>query len=152
MVGPVVSQGQLVGGISFTRHRDEAAFDGEDLANLSALCLHLSTRLAMLRSGPVWLGPPQESGGGQDHHSSGRQQDVSVGLRSHRLTPRQTQIAELVAQGMTNAQIGAALWITENSVKQALKRMFRKLEVSSRAEMVAQLAGAVPPGANPFIQ
>jgi DNA-binding CsgD family transcriptional regulator len=42
--------------------------------------------------------------------------------------------------GRTNAEIGAELWITENSVKQALKRMFRKLDVSSRAQMVAQLA------------
>jgi DNA-binding CsgD family transcriptional regulator len=50
------------------------------------------------------------------------------------------QISELVALGRTNAEIGSELWITENSVKQALKRMFRKLEVSSRAEMVAQLA------------
>ena len=52
------------------------------------------------------------------------------------------QIAELVAQGLTNAEIGAAFWITENSVKQALKRMFRKLEVSSRAEMVARLSSS----------
>jgi DNA-binding NarL/FixJ family response regulator len=36
--------------------------------------------------------------------------------------------------------IGAALWITEHTVKQALKRMFRKLEVSSRAELVARIA------------
>jgi DNA-binding CsgD family transcriptional regulator len=50
------------------------------------------------------------------------------------------QIVELVAKGRTNAEIGTALWITENSTKQALKRMFRKLEVSSRAEMIAQLA------------
>ena len=56
-----------------------------------------------------------------------------------RLTPRELQIAELVALGRTNAAIGSELWITENSVKQALKRMFRKLEVSSRTEMVAQL-------------
>jgi DNA-binding CsgD family transcriptional regulator len=61
-------------------------------------------------------------------------------LNQNRLTPREIQIAELVAQGLTNAQIGAALWITENSVKQALKQMFRKLEVSSRTEMVAQLS------------
>jgi DNA-binding CsgD family transcriptional regulator len=59
-----------------------------------------------------------------------------------RLTPREAQIAELVAQGLTSAEIGAALWITENTVKQALKRMFRKLQVSSRAEMVAQLSGS----------
>ena len=46
----------------------------------------------------------------------------------------------MVALGKTNAEVGSELWITENSVKQALKRMFRKLEVSSRAEMVAKLA------------
>ncbi len=49
------------------------------------------------------------------------------------------QIANLVAKGLTNAEIGAELWITHNSVKQALKRMFRKLGVSARTEMVAKL-------------
>jgi DNA-binding CsgD family transcriptional regulator len=57
----------------------------------------------------------------------------------NRLTPRELQIAELVARGLTNAEIGAELWIAQNSVKQALKRMFRKLNVGSRTEMVAQL-------------
>lgn len=61
-------------------------------------------------------------------------------VRTDRLTPRELQIAELVALGRTNAEIGNQLWITENSVKQALKRMFRKLEVSSRAEMVARVS------------
>lgn len=37
------------------------------------------------------------------------------------------------------AKIGTALWISQNSVKQALKRMFRKLNVSSRTEMIWQL-------------
>jgi DNA-binding CsgD family transcriptional regulator len=61
-------------------------------------------------------------------------------MKTDRLTARELQIADLVASGQTNAEIGAELWITENSVKQALKRMFRKLEVSSRAEMVARLS------------
>ena len=116
MAGPIVSNGQLVGGVAFTRHRDEPAFTAEDLADLNALCLHFSTRLAALRSNLVTGGP-----------------------NCNRLTPRETQIAELVAQGLTNAEIGKTLWITENTVKQALKRMFRKLEVSSRAEMIAKL-------------
>ena len=116
-IGPIVRNNQLVGGIAFTRHRDDPAFDADCLADLSALCLHLSARLASLRS-----------------------KVVALELNCDRLTPREMQIAELVARGLTNRKIGAALWITENSVKQALKRMFRKLEVSSRAEMVAQLS------------
>ena len=99
-----------------TRHRHDSKFTAENLADLNALCLHVSTRLATLRSKPT-----------------------TITLSCDCLTPREAQIANLVAQGMTNKEIGAALWNTENSVKQALKRMFRKLNVSSRAEMVAQL-------------
>ncbi|MEA5449070.1 LuxR C-terminal-related transcriptional regulator [Leptolyngbya sp. CCNP1308] len=116
MAGPLVSEGQLVGGVAFTRHRDDGAFDADNLADLGALCLHLSTKLAALRA------------------------KQAVGLDCGALTPREAEIVELVAQGLTNKAIGAALWITENSVKQALKRIFRKLGVSSRAEMVAKLA------------
>ncbi|MEM1254502.1 MAG: LuxR C-terminal-related transcriptional regulator [Cyanobacteria bacterium P01_H01_bin.21] len=116
MVGPIVSQGELVGGIAVTRHRQDPKFTPENLADLSALCLHVSTRLAVLQVKPA-----------------------PVVFNKSCLTPREAQIAELVAKGMTNKEIGTALWITENSVKQALKRMFRKLNVSSRAEMVAQL-------------
>ncbi|NEQ96863.1 MAG: helix-turn-helix transcriptional regulator, partial [Cyanothece sp. SIO2G6] len=83
----------------------------------SALCLHFSTRLATLRS-----------------------QKIAFELDCNRLTHREAQIAQLVAQGLTNKEIGKGLWITENSVKKALKRLFRKLQVSSRAEMVAQLS------------
>lgn len=124
MLGPIISNGQLVGGIAFTRHRDQPAFNADNLADLSALCLHFSTRLVAMRTRSVVA-----------LHC-----DPSGNCEAARLTPRETQIAELVAQGFTSAEIGAALWITENSVKKALKRMFRKLEVSSRAEMVAKLA------------
>jgi DNA-binding CsgD family transcriptional regulator len=64
---------------------------------------------------------------------------ISNSLLASPLTPRELEIAELVGQGLTNAEIGERLWITQNSVKQALKRMFRKLKVSARAELVAKL-------------
>lgn len=115
MAGPIVSNGQLVGVVGFTRQQGMPAFDSQNLTDLSALCLHISTWVAMARL----------------------QQPL---LQTKRLTPREMQIASLVAQGQTNAEISAELWITENSVKQALKRMFRKLEVSSRTQMVAKLS------------
>ncbi|MBW4623230.1 MAG: LuxR family transcriptional regulator [Cyanosarcina radialis HA8281-LM2] len=117
MAGPIVSRGKLVGVVGCTRDRSMPAFDSQNLSDLSAICLHLSAWTATTRA-------PQRS------------------LESDRLTPRELQIARLVALGRTNAEIGSELWITENSVKQALKRMFRKLEVSSRAEMVAQLSAS----------
>lgn len=48
-------------------------------------------------------------------------------------------IAKLVAQGLTNAEICKQLWIEENSVKQSLKRMFRKLNISSRTSLISLL-------------
>jgi DNA-binding CsgD family transcriptional regulator len=115
MAGPIVSSGQLIGVVGCTREQSMPAFNTENLADLSAVCLHLSVWASTVRS----------------QHQS---------FKTDRLTPRELQIAELVALGRTNAELGTELWITENSVKQALKRMFRKLEVSSRAEMVAQLS------------
>jgi DNA-binding CsgD family transcriptional regulator len=117
MAGPIINRGQLVGVVGCTREKLMPAFDTQNLADLSAICLHLSVWAATVRSLPQ-------------------------SFRTDRLTPRELQIAQLVALGRTNAEIGNELWITENSVKQALKRMFRKLEVSSRAEMVAQLYSA----------
>ncbi|WP_434684116.1 helix-turn-helix domain-containing protein [Pseudanabaena minima] len=115
MAGPIVNSGQLVGAVGCTREKAMTSFDTQNLADLSAICLHVS----------AWIAT----------NTSQRRS-----LSSDRLTSRELQIAELVALGRTNAQIGIELWITENSVKQALKRMFRKLEVSSRAEMVGQLS------------
>jgi len=123
MAGPIVSRGQLMGVVGCTRDRSMPAFDTENLADLSAICLHLSVWAATVRAAKL-----------------SRRESPHQPLKTSRLTPRELQIAELVALGRTNAGIGRELWITENSVKQALKRMFRKLEVSSRAEMVAQLS------------
>lgn len=130
MAGPIVTQGQLVGAVGCTRDRSMPAFDAQNLADLSAICLHLSAWTATVRSRSVFTEKSQP-------HPF-RCDPLSERLRQ-RLTPRELQIAQLVALGRTNAEIGKELWITENSVKQALKRMFRKLEVSSRTQMVAQL-------------
>lgn len=124
MSGPIVADGRLVGTLNLARAKGSPAFTANDLADLSALCLHLSSKLASLRAKPKAM-----------ENSS---------LFASRLTPRELEIAELVAQGLTNAEIGEKLWITQNSVKQALKRMFRKLEVSARAEMVAKLQDTLP--------
>lgn len=122
MAGPMIEQGQLIGSVGCTRERSIPAFDAQDLADLSAVCLHLSGWIATVRfTQGAALEPQRQS------------------LSTCRLTARELQIANLVALGRTNSEIGSELWITENSVKQALKRMFHKLEVSSRTEMAAQL-------------
>lgn len=65
------------------------------------------------------------------------------------LSPREQEIATFVSQGLTTRQIAAKAFVSENTVKQHLKRIFAKTDVHSRAELVqliwaAKHGGPVP--------
>jgi DNA-binding CsgD family transcriptional regulator len=51
------------------------------------------------------------------------------------LTPSEQRIAELVAQGLQNREVAAALFVTPKTVEFHLRNVFRKLGVRSRAEL-----------------
>ncbi|HZU09487.1 MAG TPA: response regulator transcription factor [Pseudacidobacterium sp.] len=57
-------------------------------------------------------------------------------LRSD-LTARELEILEMLAKGLTNKQIGHALAISENTVRNHVNSIMEKLEVSDRTEAVA---------------
>ncbi|MBP2708514.1 response regulator transcription factor [Microbispora sp. RL4-1S] len=63
--------------------------------------------------------------------------------RPETLSRREVEVLRLVARGLTNADIGRALFITEATVKTYVTRIFAKLEVSDRtaAVMAAVRAG-----------
>ena len=56
------------------------------------------------------------------------------------LTEGEHRIAQLVAEGRTNREVAAALFLTEHSVATALTRVYRKLGVRSRAELARLFA------------
>lgn len=117
MTGGIVGNGKLIGTINFARLENTPAFNTHDLLKLSAVCNHFSACLAHLRN--------------ESNLINQKLQNL--------LTQRELQIANLVARGLTNAEIGRELWISENTVKKALKKMFLKLETNSRTEMVVKL-------------
>ncbi len=52
------------------------------------------------------------------------------------LTARELELLSFVASGLTNAEISRAMYLAESSVKTYLKRVYRKLGISSRAQAV----------------
>ena len=53
------------------------------------------------------------------------------------LTEREIEIARMVAEGKTNKQIALACFLSEKTIEANLSHVFRKLGVSSRAEVAA---------------
>ena len=66
-----------------------------------------------------------------------------LGLRrgsGEELTVSEQRVAELVAQGMSNREVAAALSVSTKTVEATLARVYRKFGISSRAELGGHMA------------
>ena len=68
------------------------------------------------------------------------------GPRANQLSPREREVVQLVAQGLTSRDMARRLTVTERTVNTHLERIRDKLGVRSRAEITAWL---MQPGVTP---
>ena len=60
------------------------------------------------------------------------------------LTPQELKIALLVAQGLTNREVAASLFLSPKTIEHHLSAIYRKLGIRSRTELVRHLADGEP--------
>jgi DNA-binding CsgD family transcriptional regulator len=73
-----------------------------------------------------------------------RAQLVGGPLTTSGLTRREREIVEKVRVGLTNREIGRDLGISTNTVRNTLARLFEKVGVSTRSELMGALTGEGP--------
>jgi DNA-binding CsgD family transcriptional regulator len=56
-------------------------------------------------------------------------------------------VAALVAEGHTNREVAAALYVTERTVEGHLTSVYAKLDVRSRAELAHRFSAGIEPSA-----
>ncbi len=66
-------------------------------------------------------------------------QSTAVRLEADGVTPREREVATLLAQGRSNPEIAEALVLSPYTVQDHIKNLFEKTGVSSRQELVARL-------------
>ena len=59
------------------------------------------------------------------------------------LTASERRVAHMAAEELSNKQIAQALFVTVKTVEMHLGRVYRKLDIGSRKELPAALAGRV---------
>jgi DNA-binding CsgD family transcriptional regulator len=154
--GPIdCSVAQLLGALPALLAPLPRARGGNDILALSLGAVPGESELAlalalMRRAATVMVGPPsahhtQPSGGraARQPRTQGRLIPVALGL-----SPREREVVQLVAAGLRNKEIALRLQISEKTVKFHLGRIFDKLGVDSRTELLlrAIAEGMLVPG------
>ena len=113
LVFPVSSRPGEFACFYFAAKTDAAPVWDEQISELESICLVYHARYASLVSAP---------------------DDVS-------LSPRETEVIELIAKGLTNQEIGESLGISANTVDTLVRRCFEKFKVKTRVEALLAAIG-----------
>jgi DNA-binding CsgD family transcriptional regulator len=108
------------------RERDDSDYSERDRAVMESLRPHLRAREARAAMRQALAGAPLAL-------------TRRSGVAEPQLTARELEIVSLVAEGKTNPEIAAMLWVTPATVKKHLENIYVKLGVGSRAAAASRV-------------
>ncbi|RIV33200.1 helix-turn-helix transcriptional regulator [Micromonospora radicis] len=85
--------------------------------------------------------PPWRDQAARELRASGEQSPRRPRVTSGRLTPQERQIAMLAAEGLTNAEIAEKLFVSVQTVRTHMYRIFPKLGITSRVDLATAISG-----------
>ena len=106
---------------------------------MEATAEELQAAVVALHEGLIVLSPLQLRRGAALNHLLGLPEGEVQGLAEHPIEPlteREMQVLQLLAQGLANKQIAAALSISEHTVKFHVSSIYAKLGAANRTEAV----------------
>ena len=122
----------------------------DDLRRLTSLLPHLTVIVLVEETDPEWRKSLEAAGAADVIAKHAEVEEIEQALVAaidrrlawSRLTAREIEILDLVARGGSNREVGAALWLSDQTVKFHLANVYRKLGVASRAAAVALGSGS----------
>jgi len=83
--------------------------------------------------------------GGEGPAPNGGEKAALNGAEPHGLSAREAEVMSLIADGQTNGEIAAHLFLAEKTVKNHVRRIYSKLGVGSRPAAIAYWREAAGP-------
>jgi two-component system NarL family response regulator len=128
--------------------KGEAAFSPGLTAKILAEFTRLGAQLNAQDRGRAEDPGPSGRGAGVERPTGS---DLLIGTQSV-LMPRQLQVLRLVASGMSYKEVGAALFISERTVKYHMKQILDQLHLQNRSQVLAYAARMrISDSNNPFL-
>ena len=116
-----------LGTVTLFRERSAGDFASNEMRILKELAQHLSLRLHELYPAGI-----------AEHHDKLKDPVASL-IEKAGINPREAEILRLMADGYTNKQMAATLFISESTVKKHINAIYHKLGVSNRMGLAARM-------------
>lgn len=118
----IAADGKIFGSVTLFRSREHGDFTDAERAALEILNRHLTVHFALIRPRGVF--------------PEGQLADMEGLARTYALTEREAAVMRRAAEGRTNAEIAAELFIAESTVKKHVNAIYRKLGVENRVQLM----------------